>query len=184
MANVPFPNEYTLRTVAESASKPCYVCHKASTKVLTTVENKDFFYTCLSHLTDRGFASPIIDPKVEAEKKRQEALAREKEAIIKEYEEKTEENKWFWQKDEKKDKDSKAKKAEDEKDEKLKALGATLSNPATAALLDEGPRQFTLNKQFYQMRLDRRQNIEKSKRDQQRVKDPSFFPRAPTGDIA
>lgn len=40
MAAPPFPNEYTLRTVAEVSSKPCYVCHKPTTRVLTTVGNK------------------------------------------------------------------------------------------------------------------------------------------------
>lgn len=95
----------------------CYVC-----KYVTATEFlfQDFFYTCMSHLSDRGFASPVIDPKVEAEKKRQEALAKEKEAVIKEYEEKTKQSKWFWQKDEKKDKESKAKAAEEEKDQKVR----------------------------------------------------------------
>ena len=40
MANPSFPNEYNLRTVADSSSKPCFVCHKASTKVLITADNK------------------------------------------------------------------------------------------------------------------------------------------------
>lgn len=40
MSAPPFPNEYTLRTVAEVSSKPCFVCHKPTTKVLTTVGNK------------------------------------------------------------------------------------------------------------------------------------------------
>lgn len=38
--NPAFPNEYTLRTVADVSSKPCFVCHKPTTKVLTTVGNK------------------------------------------------------------------------------------------------------------------------------------------------
>lgn len=37
---------------------------------------------------------------------------------------------------------------------------------------------------FYQMRIDRLRNLEIAKRSQQRVKDPTFFPAAPKGDIA
>lgn len=40
MANPAFPNEYTLRTVADSASKPCFVCHRAAAKVLITSDSK------------------------------------------------------------------------------------------------------------------------------------------------
>lgn len=47
VANPPFPNEYTLRTVAEVSSKPCFICHKPTTKVLTTVGNKVGVYLFL-----------------------------------------------------------------------------------------------------------------------------------------
>ncbi|KAK5082862.1 hypothetical protein LTR05_006743 [Lithohypha guttulata] len=171
MANPSFPNEYNLRTVAETASKPCFVCHKASTKVLITADNKDFFYTCPSHLLDRGFASPIIDEKAEAEKKKQEQLAKEKEAIIKEYEEKMKKK----GKDVKKV-DDPAKVAEEEKNQKLKALD---TKAATGATSDDGPRQ-----NFYQIRLDRKSNIERSKREAARVSNAGFFPSAPTGNLA
>lgn len=177
MANPPFPNEYNLRTVAEASSKACFVCHRSSTKVLITTDNKDFFYTCPSHLTDRGFATPIIDEKAEAEKKKQEQLAKEKEAIIKEYEEKLKKK----GKDEKKKEDP-AKTAEDEKDQKLKALDAKVGTSTPVA--DDGPRQYTLHRNFYQMRLDRRTNMERAKREQSRMKDPTFFPAAPKGDVA
>lgn len=40
MAAPAFPNEYTLRTVAETASKPCFVCHRPTAKVLATTGNK------------------------------------------------------------------------------------------------------------------------------------------------
>lgn len=179
MANTAFPNEYTLRTVAEASSKPCVICHRPSTRVLITTDNKDFFYTCPSHLTDRGFASPIVDAKAEAERKKQEQLAKEKEAIIKEYEEKLKKSGGK----EAKKKDEPAKTAEDEKDQKLKALDAKATT-STSSSADDSPRQFTLHRNFYQMRLDRRTNIEKAKREQARLKDPAFFPAAPKGDIA
>ena len=75
---------------------------------------KDFFYACPSHLTDRGFASPIVDEKAEAEKKKQEELAKEKAAVIKEYEEKKKKKG-----KEAKKKDDPVKTAEEEKDEKV-----------------------------------------------------------------
>jgi len=134
----PLPNEWHLRTVAESSAKACYVCYKPTTRVLITPDNKvrgrlelkyklygfshclflqisflevtslcqDFFYVCVGHLSDRGFASPLVDPKVEAEKEREEAKKREIEKVIKEYEEKQHKKKEM----------KKAKKDGDEKD--------------------------------------------------------------------
>ncbi|KAK5100036.1 hypothetical protein LTR70_007998 [Exophiala xenobiotica] len=176
MANIPFPNEYNLRAVTEASSKPCVICHRPSTRVLISTDNKDFFYTCPSHLTDRGFASPIVDEKAEAEKKKQEQLAQEKEAIIKEYDEKLKKSG-----KEARKKDEPAKVAEEEKDQKLKALDAKATTGTSLA--DDSPRQFMLHRNFYQMRLDRRTNMEKARREQARMKDPTFFPAAPKGDI-
>lgn len=149
-------------------------------KVLITPDNKDFFYTCPSHLKDRGFATPVIDEQAEAERKKREQLAKDKEAIIQEYEEKMKKKKGKDAK--KKDAEDPAKAAEEEKDQKLKDLDAkanTSNDP-----VEEGPRQFTLHRNFYQMRLDRRANMERAKREQARMKDPAFFPAAPAGDIA
>jgi hypothetical protein len=110
---LPFQNVYHLRTVAEASSKSCYVCHKPSTKVFITPDNKvrvllclclhhnimtmgltnfnvwqDFFYICTSHLSDRGFASPIVDAEAEAAKKKKELMDKEIAKIKQEYEEK------------------------------------------------------------------------------------------------
>lgn len=76
---------------------------------------KDFFYTCTSHLSDRGFASPIIDEKAEAEKRKQEELAKEKEAVIKEYEESMKKKGKAVKKD-----SGSAKTAEEEQDDKVR----------------------------------------------------------------
>ncbi|KAI8929971.1 hypothetical protein BC831DRAFT_441778 [Entophlyctis helioformis] len=46
------PNEYTWRTATTSGS--CFVCNKESTAVLTN-ESNDWFYVCLSHLSDASF---------------------------------------------------------------------------------------------------------------------------------
>ena len=40
MPNPPFPNVYTHRKVADTSSKPCDICYKASTSVLVVPDNK------------------------------------------------------------------------------------------------------------------------------------------------
>jgi hypothetical protein len=120
---------------------------------------QDFFYVCKTHLKDKGFASPIVDEKAEAEKKRKEALDLEIAKIKKEYEEKLKAKK-----KKKDDKDSKADdgdKAEKERDEKVRggtpslwygSLTCTLVQIKAAeaatpgAAVDEGPRIFALQK--------------------------------------
>ena len=62
---LPFQNVYHLRTVADASAKPCFVCMKTSNRVLITTDNKDFFYTCIGHLKDRGFAIPVTDQEAE-----------------------------------------------------------------------------------------------------------------------
>ncbi|EXJ62965.1 hypothetical protein A1O7_03409 [Cladophialophora yegresii CBS 114405] len=181
---LPFQNVYHLRTVAEASSKACYVCHKPSVKVLITPDNKDFFYICVSHLNDRGFASPIVDAEAEAARKKKEQLDKEIEKIKQEYEEKQRKKKAKKKakdddKDKKKDDDDDDK-AEKERDDKIKAIqsgaGAT-DNPV------DTPRVYALHRHFFQMRIDRLRNLEIAKRNQQRIKDPSFFPAAPRGDV-
>ncbi|OAG38398.1 hypothetical protein AYO21_07381 [Fonsecaea monophora] len=183
--SLPFPNVYHLRTVAEASSKACYVCYKPSVKVLITPDNKDFFYVCVSHLSDRGFASPIVDAEAEAAKKKKEWMDKEIEKIKQEYEEKQRNKKAKKKakdddKDKKKDDDDDGK-AEKERDDKIKAIQAG-SSPNEKS--EDVPRVYALHKNFYQMRIDRLRNLEVAKRNQQRMKDPSFFPAAPKGDIS
>jgi hypothetical protein len=40
-----------------------------------------------------------------------------------------------------------------------------------------------LYRNFFQMRIDRQRNAEIAKRNQQRIRDPTFFPAAPKGDV-
>ncbi|ETN40249.1 uncharacterized protein HMPREF1541_04525 [Cyphellophora europaea CBS 101466] len=174
------PNIWHQRAVAETAAKSCYICYKPTTAVLVTPDNKDFFYVCKTHLKDRGFASPIVDEKAEAEKRKKEALDREIEKVKQEYEEKMKQKRAKKKaKDDDKDKkndDDEARKAEKERDDKIKALSAD-------TVADDGPRIFALHRNFYQMRIERLRNIEVARRNQQRIKDPTFFPKAPTGDL-
>ncbi|CAG8455385.1 16633_t:CDS:2 [Funneliformis mosseae] len=56
-------NLYTHRIT--TADKPCFICNKFTTSVLRTDNGLDWFYTCESHLSDRGFATPVPEPKPE-----------------------------------------------------------------------------------------------------------------------
>lgn len=126
-----------------------------------------------------------------AEKKKKEDMDREIQKIKEEYEEKQRRKKEKRKQKEKdkgkdKEKDKEAKKDEDdedkkdekERDDKIKALsdkGET--NP------DDGPRIFTLKKNFYQMRIKRIRDAEAARRNKERLSNPSSFPSVPTGDL-
>jgi len=176
-------NVWHLRTVAEGSSKPCYVCYKPTVSVLITPDNKDFFYACRGHLKDRGFCSPVVD---EAAKKKEE-LDREVELVKKEYEEKLAKKKKAKNKkdpkgegqDEKTAEADAQKEAEKEKDDKIKAI----SSKEASLVVDDIPRIYTLHKNFFQMRLDRIRNAEISKRNRERLKNPSAFPSVPSGGL-
>ena len=126
-----FPNTYTHRKVADTASKACEICYKPSASVLVTPENKvrysealisslgylfcsymqDFFYICPAHLKDNGFCSPLIDKAAIAAKKKKEMEA-EFERVKQEIEEKRKKKKEKGKakeqdKDSEKDKDGK-----------------------------------------------------------------------------
>ncbi|RMZ81438.1 hypothetical protein DV738_g2156, partial [Chaetothyriales sp. CBS 135597] len=152
MASTPLPNIWHLRAVAEASSKACYVCYKPTTAVLITPDNKDFFYICKSHLKDKGFASPLVDEKAEAEKRKKEAMDREIEQIKKEYEEKAKAKKG--KKKDKAEDESSSKAAgagtgagaaaDKELDDKIKAVQqAGTPGPGQS---DDGPRIFVLQR--------------------------------------
>lgn len=158
MSSSPFPNVYTHRKVADTASKGCNICYKPTTSVLITLEKQDFFYVCAIHLKDKNFATPIIDHaaiearlKAEAEAKKKKELDEEVERVKKEYAEK---QKAKAEKDDKgKDKDQKeqdkdkaqpdSKKEETPKPEdKAKEASPTAATAVSSA--DEEPRVFAL----------------------------------------
>ncbi|KAI4629287.1 uncharacterized protein J4E87_003551 [Alternaria ethzedia] len=182
-------NLWHLRRVADNAAKACWICYKPSTSVLITPTNKDFFYICPGHLVDRGFCQPEADEaKRVADQKKQEELDREIEAVKKEYEEKQklkrEKRKGKdKEKDKEKEKEAKGKEAEEDKqdekakDDKIKELSKT-KDQAQAEL---GPRIYQLNKNFYQMRLDKLRNAEIAKRNRERLNNPANFPSVPSG---
>lgn len=57
--HLPFNNIYRKREVAESESKACAICFKHTNSVLITLNSKDWFYVCASHLKDKGFATIV-----------------------------------------------------------------------------------------------------------------------------
>ncbi|KAI4628954.1 hypothetical protein J4E83_003507 [Alternaria metachromatica] len=160
---------------------------------------KDFFYICPGHLVDRGFCQPEADEaKRVADQKKQEELDREIEAVKKEYEEKQklkrEKRKGKdKEKDKEKEKETKGKEAEEDKqDEKAKDDKACdvhlhfvtikeLSKTKDQAQAELGPRIYQLNKNFYQMRLDKLRNAEIAKRNRERLNNPANFPSVPSG---
>ncbi|KAJ5968601.1 hypothetical protein N7501_004849 [Penicillium viridicatum] len=188
-------NVYHVRRVADTSAKACLICYKPSTSVMITPDNKDFFYVCPAHLQDKHFCSPIIDTEGQAKRLKEEALAKEIEAIKKEYEEKQRRKKEREKasskdnkeekdkgKDEPKDKDKDASEsnANDEKDRDDK-IASIQKGSGTETKSDDSPRVFSLHKNFYQMRIDRLRNIEMAKRNQERLRQPSLFPSVPSG---
>ncbi|KAF2085918.1 DUF1742-domain-containing protein [Saccharata proteae CBS 121410] len=179
-------NTWHHRRVADSQSKACWICFKPSSSVLITVDKKDFFYICPGHLKDRSFCQPDADEvAAAAEKKKKEELDREIAKVKAEYEEKQKRKKEK-RKDKEKDKDKKEKKedkkAEDEEDkkdekeqeEKLNALSKDDSK------VDDGPRIYSLHKNFHQMRIKRIRDAEAARRNRERFSDPSLFPSVPS----
>ncbi|KAL1655225.1 hypothetical protein SLS61_002109 [Didymella pomorum] len=183
MSKAPFENTWYHRKVAENASKPCNICFKPTSSVLITPNNKDFFYVCIGHLSDRGFCQPDADEAKElTERKKKEEMDREIEKVKKEYEEKQRIKKEKRKaKDKDKDKETKSneeeedKKDEKAKDDKIKEL--TKSSDAAAA--EPTARIYHLTKSFYQMRLDKLRNAEIAKRNRERLQNPANFPSVP-----
>ncbi|KAL8902805.1 MAG: hypothetical protein Q9171_007594 [Xanthocarpia ochracea] len=118
----------------------------------------DHFYVCPGHLKDRAFCTPIVDEAEAAAAKKKEDLDREIELIKAEYAEKLKKRKKSKESKKKEKSSEKTKgkekesgqdseddeesKAEKEKNEKIKAI----TDQGLAAMGDEGPRIFALQK--------------------------------------
>ncbi|CDM27882.1 hypothetical protein DTO013E5_9054 [Penicillium roqueforti] len=188
-------NVYHVRRVADTSAKACLICYKPSTSVMITPDNKDFFYVCPAHLQDKNFCSPIVDTEGQAKRLKEEEMAKEIEKIKKEYEEKQrrkKEREKASNKDNKEEKDKGKDKPKDEdkaasdsnaKDEKDRddKIASIQKGSGTETKSDDSPRIFSLHKNFYQMRIDRLRSIEMTKRNQERLRQPSLFPSVPSG---
>ncbi|KAF2635104.1 hypothetical protein P280DRAFT_474019 [Massarina eburnea CBS 473.64] len=154
---------------------------------MITPDNKDFFYICTGHLVDRGFCQPDAgEAAATAALKKKEEFDREIEAVKKEYEEKQkikkEKRKEKGKDKEKEKEETKTEEQQDKDDEKVKDDKIKeLSQSKDQAQVDLGPRIFTLNKNFHQMRIDRIRNIEQAKRNRERLSNPANFPAPPSG---
>lgn len=84
------PDNKVRRLTASGITLNTKLHSAASKSIYSSIINqsKDFFYICPAHLQDRHFCSPVVDSAEEARKKRDEAMAREIEAVKREYEEK------------------------------------------------------------------------------------------------
>ncbi|KAL6852535.1 hypothetical protein ACO1O0_007081 [Amphichorda felina] len=146
--SAPFPNIYTHRKVAETASKACDICYKPSSSVLITPDKKDFFYVCPVHLKDRYFCTPKIDEDA-LKAKREREMAEELERVKKEYEEKQRKKKEKEEKAKNKDKedDKDKKKGEEEKEDKDENKdGKSPKDEDKTSAQEEEPRVFELKR--------------------------------------
>lgn len=178
-----FQNIYHHRKVANTASKPCEICFKPSTSVMTTPENKDFFYVCPGHLKDNKFCTPIVDPAAVAARRKAE-MEREVERVKREYEEKQRrkkekeaEREAEKEKGKEKDSDKKGKKSED--DTKKPEVAKKDESPPIPS--EEEPRVFALQKAFFQLRIEKKRSTEQAKRQRERFHNPNLFPEVPKG---
>lgn len=183
-------NFYHRRLVAEASSKACWICFKSTSTVLITVEQDDWFHICPGHLKDRKFAIPKDEEDL-AEKKRKEELEKEIELVKKEFEEKArkkadkrkkkDEEKEGKKKDDAKESEKKQDESDEkEKEEKLREL-ETKKEPEKATV--EGPRVFELQKNFWQMRLQKKRDVEAAKKNRERLRNPATFPSVPSGNL-
>ncbi|KAG0639586.1 VPS4-associated protein 1 [Tuber brumale] len=185
----PFQNTYHLRKVADSSSKPCTICYKHTSQVLITPDRKDFFYVCLSHTRDRGFATAVVvatqEETEEARKAREEKeLEAEVERVKKEFLEKENKRKAGKGKgnDQKKEgEEEKKKKGEEkEKGEEAKKEKEKEEEEKKKKKKDEEPRIFTLHKIVFESRVRRYRQVQLAKLNQDRLRNGAF-PSVPTG---
>ncbi|RPB28476.1 DUF1742-domain-containing protein [Terfezia boudieri ATCC MYA-4762] len=189
----PFQNIYNIRRVAGTDSKPCSICYKPTTVYLVTACQKDFFPVCPGHLTDRGFATPIVKsppPAPSAEEleiKRKEALEKEIELVKKEYEEKQKRKKEKEKEKKEKSKEEKHKKDEETQNKEAKReevkQGVDKNDTLSEVKKEEDPKVFALHRNFFDIRLQRLRQQQAAKRTRDLLKTPGAFPAVPKGPI-
>lgn len=185
-------NLWHRRLVKDTDAKACWICFKPSPTVLSTPDNSDWFYICPGHLTDPKFAIPK-DAEDLAKKAKDAEIEKEIEAVKKEFQEKMKKKMdrqriKEWEKEGKNVKEEQKKLDEadektlkEEEEKKLKELEAKKSEAGKATVTVEGPRIFELNKNFWNMRLQKKAQAAAAKRQAERLRTPGFFPSVPQG---
>lgn len=206
-----FPNEYTARRVAEKDAKGCEVCFRPSALVLVASNSQDFFYCCPEHTRDRDFAKPLLahpdhapyahlQEAVASLTVRVKALSRQvqdsKPPIWSSVWGSTSENKKSETLATGTDSD---KMADSEADPKKPANDSEKMQPTHAQLKQQHAqlqahlatqqsqldayefKHFELNKSIHASRVHTRLVARKSRLQAQKMADPTFFPKAPSG---
>ncbi|ANB15748.1 hypothetical protein AWJ20_3392 [Sugiyamaella lignohabitans] len=183
MPPLPFNDIYHLRKVAESSSKPCFICYKPTTAVLVSEDGKaDFFYACEVHLQDSNFATAKIDPEVELAKEKQKKLDAEIELLKKKWDQRQKAK----EKDKSKDSDKKKEEGKDKdnknSDKTTQAeLGSLESEKKVQdSIASKSPRVYIVNRSIHNIRLEHWRNIQRSKQTQKLLQDKNLFPKVPT----
>ncbi|BFZ61784.1 hypothetical protein YB2330_002860 [Saitoella coloradoensis] len=170
MSTPPFTNRYHKRTAAND--KSCFICKKFTTTVLITPDQADFFYACNGHLSDTGFATPVVDKEAEAKKAREAEIEKEVERLKKKHAEKQ-------SKKDKDSKDSDSEKIKDDAKDDKKWVDKSSSRPQTPTAAPD-PRVFTLHRQIYAMRANRWKELQRQNKTQQMLADgATAFPSVP-----
>ncbi|KAK0206142.1 DUF1742-domain-containing protein [Desarmillaria ectypa] len=171
-----FTNLYYKRTTG--TPKACYICYKPTTTCLATINAVDFLYTCPTHLTDRGFTSPIQEEPAKP------ALDDDEIAKVKEEWEQKQKRKTAREKE--KEKEDKEKDKDDDKDKKEKkstppkSSNSSVSPPSTPRS-SAAHQRFALHRDIFAMR----QTEHRRRRQAAQAKDLApRFPGAPRGELA
>ncbi|ORY64505.1 VPS4-associated protein 1 [Pseudomassariella vexata] len=184
-----FPNIWHHRKVADTAARGCDICFKPSSSVLVTPEKQDYFYVCPAHLKDNKFCTSIVDEVAVAAKKKKE-MEEEIERVKQEYEEKQRKKKQKEKakdsekdksKDDEKDRDKDPKTDDEKKEGEAKSKDKVSKPEVKTPPVEDEPRVFALQRNFYQARLDKKRQVEMAKRNRERLSDPSYFPSVPKG---
>lgn len=195
--SAPFPNDYQLRLVANSDSKPCHVCYKPSTSVLLAANNADFFYICPAHLKDETFCScvhseaytKLLNEKRELEKKVVDASEAAEAHKPYSWNRIVTSMGWSDKKEEtNKDKkeDNKEKKDEPQKAKTYEALMTELDvlkrqlSAVKESIASFQFKRFTLHSDIYKMRINSYLQARARTRRQQEIHSDLFFPSAPS----
>ncbi|KAI5967405.1 hypothetical protein CANMA_003048 [Candida margitis] len=209
----PFPNKYNARLVAQTDAKPCTICFKPATTVLLAENNLDFFYTCVQHLLDAQFASPIPSEEYTELKKTVDNLTQKVDTLKKEVDA-AKPYLWgistYWSKDKPtetsklSDKDkSKSNGTESENNKqkegekgggtsghKYETLKKQLNTTETELnnkqdeLKNFKFKKYTLNQQVYRNRLMSHQKKKYNKERSEKIQQAGFFPSAPNHSIS